>query len=261
MSIGIFDSGVGGLTVLKEVRNVLPNEKIIYLGDTARVPYGEKTQDLIIRYSKQIVDFLIEKKVDTIVVACNTATSLALEELNKTFKTPIIGVIEAGVRTALYTTKNNKIGVIGTKATINSQKYETEIKKRNHEIEVYSKSCPLFVPAIEEGIIKGKLINQMVQMYLDDFKDKIDSLILGCTHYPLLKETISNIYPNIKIVDPAKETAQDLKEILIKKNLLKNDAEKGHEVEYFVTDGQDKFKEIGIMFLNENIDHVNLIKL
>ena len=258
MSIGIFDSGVGGLTVLKEVRNVLPNEKIIYLGDTARVPYGEKTQDLIIRYSKQIVDFLIEKKVDAIVVACNTATSLALEELNKTFKTPIIGVIEAGVRTALYTTENNRIGVIGTKATINSKKYETEIKKRNHEIEVYSKSCPLFVPAIEEGIIKGKLINQMVQMYLDDFKD---SLILGCTHYPLLKETISNIYPNIKIVDPAKETAQDLKEILIKENLLKNDAEKGHEIEYFVTDGQDKFKEIGIMFLNENIDHVNLIKL
>ena len=258
MSIGIFDSGVGGLTVLKEVRNVLPNEKIIYLGDTARVPYGEKTQDLIIRYSKQIVDFLIEKKVDAIVVACNTATSLALEELNKTFKTPIIGVIEAGVRTALYTTENNRIGVIGTKATINSKKYETEIK---HEIEVYSKSCPLFVPAIEEGIIKGKLINQMVQMYLDDFRDKIDSLILGCTHYPLLKETISSIYPDIKIVDPAKETAQDLKEILVKKNLLKNDAEKGHEVEYFVTDGQDKFKEIGIMFLNENIDHVNLIKL
>jgi len=158
MSIGIFDSGVGGLTVLKEVRNVLPNEKIIYLGDTA------KTQDLIIRYSKQIVDFLIEKKVDAIVVACNTATSLALEELNKTFKTPIIGVIEAGVRTALYTTENNRIGVIGTKATINSKKYETEIKKRNHEIEVYSKSCPLFVPAIEEGIIKGKLINQMVSM-------------------------------------------------------------------------------------------------
>jgi len=245
MSIGIFDSGVGGLTVLKEVRNVLPNEKIIYLGDTARVPYGEKTKDLIVRYSKQIVEFLIEEKVDAIVVACNTATSLALDELNKTFKTPIIGVIEAGVRTALYTTKNNKIGVI----------------ERNHEIEVYSKSCPLFVPAIEEGIIKGKLINQMVQMYLDDFKDKIDSLILGCTHYPLLKETISSIYPNIKIVDPAKETAQDLKEILIKKNLLKNDAEKGHEVEYFVTDGQDKFKEIGIMFLNENIDHVNLIKL
>ena len=242
MSIGIFDSGVGGLTVLKEVRNVLPNEKIIYLGDTARVPYGEKTKDLIVRYSKQIVEFLIEEKVDAIVVACNTATSLALDELNKTFKTPIIGVI-------------------GTKATINSKKYETEIKKRNHEIEVYSKSCPLFVPAIEEGIIKGKLINQMVQMYLDDFKDKIDSLILGCTHYPLLKETISSIYPNIKIVDPAKDTAQDLKEILIKENLLKNDAEKGHEVEYFVTDGQDKFKEIGIMFLNENIDHVNLIKL
>ena len=129
MSIGIFDSGVGGLTVLKEVRNVLPNEKIIYLGDTARVPYGEKTKDLIVRYSKQIVEFLIEEKVDAIVVACNTATSLALDELNKTFKTPIIGVIEAGVRTALYTTKNNKIGVIGTKATINSKNTKLKLKK------------------------------------------------------------------------------------------------------------------------------------
>jgi len=225
MSIGIFDSGVGGLTVLKEVRKVLPNEKIIYLGDTARVPYGEKTQDLIVRYSKQIVDFLIEKKVDAIVVACNTATSLALDELNKTFKTPIIGVIEAGVRTALYTTKNNKIGVIGTKATINSKKYETEIKKRNPEIEVYSKSCPLFAPAIEEGIIKGKLINQMVQMYLDDFsitdldsekrdelKDEFDELqtlisekLDEITELDLEESDDSDLFPNGRDTDAEDE--------------------------------------------------------
>ena len=161
MSIGVFDSGVGGLTVLKEIRKVLPNEKIYYLGDTARVPYGEKTKDLIIRYSKQIVEFLLEKKVSAIVVACNTATSLALDELNDTFKTPIIGVIDAGVKTALYTTKNKKIGVIGTKATINSKKYEEEIKKKDNEIEVFSKACPLFVPAVEEGILEGKLMNQI----------------------------------------------------------------------------------------------------
>ena len=136
MSIGVFDSGVGGLTVLKEIRKVLPNEKIYYLGDTARVPYGEKTKDLIIRYSKQIVEFLLEKKVSAIVVACNTATSLALDELNDTFKTPIIGVIDAGVKTALYTTKNKKIGVIGTKATINSKKYEEEIKKKDNELSI-----------------------------------------------------------------------------------------------------------------------------
>ena len=214
MSIGIFDSGVGGLTVLKEIRKVLPNEKLYYFGDTARVPYGEKTKELITRYSRQIVEFLIEQRADAIVVACNTATSLALDELNKIFKIPIIGVIEAGVRTALYTTTNNKIGVIGTKATINSGKYEKEIKKADSLVEVYSKPCPLFVPTIEEGIIKGELINQMVKMYLDEFDGKIDSLILGCTHYPLLKETISNLYPKIKVVDPAKETALDLKRVL-----------------------------------------------
>ena len=261
MSIGVFDSGVGGLTVLKEIRKVLPNEKIYYLGDTARVPYGEKTKDLIIRYSKQIVEFLLEKKVSAIVVACNTATSLALDELNDTFKTPIIGVIDAGVKTALYTTKNKKIGVIGTKATINSKKYEEEIKKKDNEIEVFSKACPLFVPAVEEGILEGKLMNQIVKTYLDEFDGKIDSLILGCTHYPLLKDVISKIYPEINIVDPAKETALDLEKILEENNLLENDAEKGNEVEYYVTDGEDKFKEVGTMSLGKNIKKVNPIKL
>ncbi|RRD39952.1 glutamate racemase [Leptotrichia sp. OH3620_COT-345] len=261
MAIGIFDSGVGGLTVLKEIRKVLPNEKIYYLGDTARVPYGEKTKELIIRYSKQITEFLLEKNTDVIVVACNTATSLALEELNRTFKIPIIGVVDAGVKTALDTTKNSKIGVIGTKATIHSKKYEIEIKKRNSKMEVYSKPCPLFVPVIEEGIVEGEIVNQLVKMYLDEFEGKIDSLILGCTHYPLLKSTIKNIYPDIEIVDPAKETATDLKKILISKNLMKNDGEKGFETKYYVTDGQEKFRKIGTMFLNEKINCVELVKL
>ena len=261
MSIGIFDSGVGGLTVLKEIRKVLPNEKIHYLGDIARIPYGEKTKELIVRYSKQITEFLLEKNVDAIVVACNTATSLALEELNSAFRIPIIGVIDAGVRTALYTTKNNKIGVIGTKATINSKKYEIELKNRNREIEVYSKPCPLFVSIIEEGIIEGEIVNLITKMYLDEFKGKIDSLILGCTHYPLLKNTIRSLYPEIKVVDPAKETAEDLKKVLTEKNLLRNDGEKDCEVKYYVTDEQEKFKQIGTMFLNKNIDYVELVKL
>lgn len=261
MAIGIFDSGVGGLTVLKEVRKVLPNEKIYYFGDTARVPYGDKSKELIIRYSKQIVEFLLEKKVDAIVVACNTATSLALEELNATFKIPIIGVIDAGVRTALYTTKENKVGVIGTIATIDSKKYEIELKKRNEEIEVYSKACPLFAPAVEEGILSGKLMKQMIKMYLVEMENKIDTIILGCTHYPLLKDSIQEIYPNIDIVDPAKETAQDLKEILIKKDLLKNEVQDGNEVEYYVTDNAEKFKEVGTMFLGENIENVEVVKL
>jgi len=261
MSIGIFDSGVGGLTVLKEIRKVLPNEKIHYLGDIARIPYGEKTKELIVRYSKQITEFLLEKNVDAIVVACNTATSLALEELNSAFRIPIIGVIDAGVRAALYTTKSNKIGVIGTKATINSKKYEIELKSRNRKIEVYSKPCPLFVSIIEEGIIEGEIVNLITKMYLDEFKGKIDSLILGCTHYPLLKNTIRSLYPEIEVVDPAKETAEDLKKVLTEKNLLRNDGEKDCEVKYYVTDEQEKFKQIGTMFLNENIDYVELVKL
>ena len=261
MSIGVFDSGIGGLTVLKEIRKVLPDEKIYYLGDTARVPYGEKTKELSIRYSKEIVEFLLEKNVSAIVVACNTATALALKELKETFKIPIIGVIEAGARTAIEATKNGKIGVIGTKATIQSGKYEEEIKLFNKKVEVLQKACPLFVPAVEEGILSGKLVNQIIKTYLDDFKGKVDTLILGCTHYPLLKDAISKIYPDIKIVDPAKETALDLKEILEQNEFLKNDAKKDEEVKYYVTDGQEKFKEIGIMFLEEDIPKVELVKL
>ena len=261
MSIGVFDSGIGGLTVLKEIRKVLPNEKIFYFGDTARVPYGEKTKELITRYSKEIVEFLLDKEVSAIVVACNTATALALEELRKTFKIPIIGVIKAGAKTAINTTKSGNIGVIGTKATVNSKRYEEEIKKLSENVKVIAKACPLFVPAVEEGILDGKLVDQIIKTYLDDFEKEIDTLILGCTHYPLLKSAIGKIYTNLNIVDPARETALDLKEILEEKNLLKNDATKNREVKYYVTDGKDKFKEIGIIFLDENIEKVELVKL
>ena len=261
MSIGVFDSGIGGLTVLKEIRKVLPNEKIFYFGDTARVPYGEKTKELITRYSKEIVEFLLDKEVSAIVVACNTATALALEELKKTFKIPIIGVIKAGAKTAINTTKSGNIGVIGTKATVNSKRYEEEIKKLSENVKVIAKACPLFVPAVEEGILDGKLVDQIIKTYLDDFEKEIDTLILGCTHYPLLKSAIGKIYTNLNIVDPARETALDLKEILEEKNLLKNDATKNREVKYYVTDGKDKFKEIGIMFLDENIEKVEFVKL
>ena len=261
MSIGVFDSGIGGLTFLKEIRKVLPNEKIFYFGDTARVPYGEKTKELITRYSKEIVEFLLDKEVSAIVVACNTATALALEELRKTFKIPIIGVIKAGAKTAINTTKSGNIGVIGTKATVNSKRYEEEIKKLSENVKVIAKACPLFVPAVEEGILDGKLVDQIIKTYLDDFEKEIDTLILGCTHYPLLKSAIGEIYTNLNIVDPARETALDLKEILEEKNLLKNDATKNREVKYYVTDGKDKFKEIGIMFLDENIEKVELVKL
>ncbi len=261
MSIGIFDSGVGGLTVLKEIRKILPDEKIFYFGDTARVPYGDRKKEFIIRYSKKITKFLLEQKVDAIVAACNTVSALALGELKTTFKIPIIGVIKAGVRTALNTTESNKIGVIATTATISSGKYEKEIKKLDNTKEVHSKACPLFVQLVEAGMTEGKEVNSALHLYLDEYKGKLDTLILGCTHYPLLKKSISTIYPDWKIIDPAKETALELKELLKKKELLKNDGLNGEKTRYYVTSNEEKFKNAGKVFLGEDIQHVELVRL
>lgn len=258
MSIGIFDSGLGGLTVLKEVRKILPNEEIFYFGDTARVPYGEKTKELIIRYSKEITDFLLSKNISALVVACNTATALALEELKAAYDIPIIGVIEAGVRNALFVTKTNEIGVIGTKATINSEKYKQEIHSKNKDIVVYQKACPLFVPVVEEGLLEGKIVENIIKHYLGDFDDKVDTLILGCTHYPLLKKEIQKVYPDLKIVDPAMETALDLKKVLTETDGIEN---KNGYVRYFVSDGVQNFRNIGNMFLDEEIEDIELVKL
>ena len=260
-SIGVFDSGIGGLTVVKELTKILPNEKIVYFGDTARVPYGTRSEETIKRFSKECIEFLNQKDIKALIIACNTVSAVALEMLKELFDMYILGVIIPGSKMASYVTKNKKIGVIGTNATVLSGAYEKCIKSENSENIVYSKACPLFVPAVEEGILEGKLMNQIVKTYLDEFDGKIDSLILGCTHYPLLKDVISKIYPEINIVDPAKETALDLEKILEENNLLENDAEKGNEVEYYVTDGEDKFKEVGTMFLGKNIKKVNLIKL
>ena len=258
MSVGIFDSGIGGLTVLKEVRKILPNEEIFYFGDTARVPYGEKTKDLIIGYSKEIIDFLLTKKISALVIACNTATALAAEELKTAYDIPIIGVISAGVRSALSMTKNNKVGIIGTKATINSGKYKEEMNKRNKDIIVYQKACPLFVPLVEEGLVSGKIVDEVIKMYLDDFSDNIDTLILGCTHYPLLKKEIQKLYPRLNIVDPAMETALDLRTALEKNNSLED---KTGNVKYYASDGINHFKTIGNMFLDEKIEDIELVKL
>lgn len=258
MSVGIFDSGIGGLTVLKEVRKILPDEEIFYFGDTARVPYGEKTKELIIRYSKEITDFLSTKKISALVVACNTATALAIEELKKSYDIPIIGVIEAGVRSALRVTKTNEIAVIGTKATINSEKYKAEIHKRDKNVIVYQKACPLFVPIVEEGLLEGEIIDRVIKLYLDDFDEKVDTLVLGCTHYPLLKKEIQRLYPKLHIVDPAMETALDLKRALEKNSFIEN---KNGNVKYFVSDGVENFKNIGNMFLDEEIEDIELVKL
>ena len=260
--IGVFDSGVGGLTVSREIMRNLPSEKIVYFGDTARVPYGSKSKETIIRYSRQIIRFLQQQQVKAIVVACNTASAFALDAVRDEFDIPIIGVIEPGAKVAAAQTRNKRVGIIGTVGTVGSGIHAEYLKHLDPEITVFGKACPLFVPLVEEGWLHDPVTDEVAARYLKELQDKqVDTLILGCTHYPLLKDAISKIYPDIKIVDPAKETALDLKEILEQNEFLKNDAKKDEEVKYYVTDGQEKFKEIGIMFLEEDIPKVELVKL
>lgn len=259
-AIGVFDSGLGGLTVVKELRKLLPNEKIIYFGDTARVPYGSKSKKVILKYSKEITNFLITKNVKIIVIACNTATAMALEEIKEMLDIPVVGVIKPGSRRAAKTTTNNHIGVIGTTATIGSNSYYNEIKNINKNINLYQKACPLFVPLIEEGLLEDTVTYEMANRYLKDIKDKIDTLVLGCTHYPLIKTVIKNIVgENIILIDSAEETAIEVRDILYSKRLLRND--EGEESEFFVSDMPKKFEEIGKIFLGSDLKEAKYIDI
>lgn len=240
--IGVFDSGVGGLTVMREIMRQLPGENVIYFGDTARVPYGSKSPDTVIRYSKQIVNFLMTKDVKAIVIACNTASAVALEVLEKELSIPIIGVVEPGAKTAVETTVTNNVGVIATAATVKSGVYTQTLRQLNPQITVVSKACPLFVPMVEEGITEDHITDEVVKRYLHEFKDyEIDSLILGCTHYPLLRNAISRYMgEDVKLVNPAYETAKSLKNLLRDKNIMNDNVDKGKYI-YFVSDDGDSF--------------------
>ncbi len=215
MPIGIFDSGVGGLTVYSSIDRALPHSDIYYLGDTARVPYGNKSKETIVRYSLECASFLFENfKIDILVVACNTASSHAVDILKNHLSIPVIGVVEPGVEQALKVTKNGKIGVIGTYATIRSESYKKNLLEKNKDVEVYQKPCPLFVPLVEEGLLEHPVTFIMIEEYLQEIVDKgIDTLILGCTHYPLLKESIKKVYPQLEIVDSSEVIAEKLKEL------------------------------------------------
>ncbi len=210
MKIGVFDSGVGGLTVLKALRDKYPEVDFVYLGDTARVPYGNKSAQTVIRYSLEGAEFLLSEGVEMIIIACNTASSYALDVLRENFSIPVFGVIEPGVRRALDTTKNRRVGVIGTKATVSSDAYGRLLRSKG--IEVFQKACPLFVPLVEEGILKGDIAQRVVAHYLTELKDEgIDTLILACTHYPLLKPVIEDFMgESVKVVDSAESTALEI---------------------------------------------------
>ncbi len=256
--IGVFDSGVGGLTVAREIMRNIPNERIVYFGDTARVPYGSKSRDTILRYSRQIIRFLRTQEVKAIVVACNTASAYALEEIKKELDIPIIGVVKPGARAAGSATKNGRIGVIGTEATVNSGIYTEFLQEQNPDIQVLGKACPLFVPLVEEGWLKDPVTVEVATRYLQELMDQdIDTLILGCTHYPLLRSTLRDIVgEGVTLVNPAYETARELKELLKREHLentCAGECEAGRH-QFYVSDLAEKFRQFANSILPFDIE-------
>jgi glutamate racemase len=241
--IGVFDSGVGGLTVVKEIMRQIPGETIVYFGDTARLPYGSKSKETVTTYTRQIIRFLMGKGVKAIVIACNTASAFALETVKAEIDIPVIGVVEPGAKVAAETTKNGRIGVIGTEGTIHSGIYNEFLSETNPLVKVFGKACPLFVPLVEEGLIDDPITMEMVRRYTSELLEHdIDTLVLGCTHYPLLRKTIRKIVGDqIELVNPAYETAKTLKKVLLEEG-LENDESLKTDHKFYVSDGAEKFK-------------------
>lgn len=255
--VGIFDSGVGGLTVAREIMRQIPNEKIVYFGDTARVPYGSKSKETITKFSRQIVHFLQEQKVKAIVAACNTASAYALNEIEKEIDIPLIGVVKPGAKAAAEATRNGRIGVIGTEGTIGSHIYSTYIKEIDPDITVMGKACPLFVPLVEEGLWQDPVTDEIANRYLGSLIDSdIDTLILGCTHYPLIRSTVGKIMgESVTLVNPAYETARELKALLADENLLNEKGPElgGNRYRFYVSDMADKFQTFANSILKYGI--------
>ncbi len=259
-AIGVFDSGIGGLTVVKSLMELMPNENIVYFGDIARIPYGTKSRATIQKFAEQTVKFLLEQEVKAIIIACNTISAVAKEAVQSLAKDiPVIDVISAGTQSVQ---SFDNIGVIATPATINSKAYSRAIHSYNQDAEVFSQSCGLFVPMIEEGFMYGVAPDAIAKEYLGYFDDKnIQALILGCTHYPLIKDTISkSIATGVKLIDPATQACIMLKECLEDKNILNTQTEKS-EYKFYVTDVPIKFKSIGEMFLKTQMDYLEIVNL
>ncbi len=258
-SIGVFDSGIGGLTVVREIRKRLPEESIVYFGDSARVPYGTKSRETILRFAEEDIRFLQSFDVKVIVSACFSVSSNALEELKKIFPIPILGMIEPGVN-ALENKTYKRVGVIGTNATIESGAFEKKLKDRFKDIDIYSQACPLFVPLAEEGWTKGEIPKLVVKQYLSDLKNKkIDALILGCTHYPLLHSVIESFLEDkVKIIEPGKEVAFQLEKFL-EDNVLRTSG-KG-SLKIFLSDIPRNFERTVVKFLGEKPGEIQLVNL
>lgn len=257
--IGVFDSGIGGLTVVKAMRDLLPNENIAYLGDTARVPYGPKSAETVQRYAIELAEMLMKQDAKALVVACNTVSSVALPALTEKFPVPVIGVIEPGARAALAASRNRHIGVIGTRATIRSGAYEKALRDADNNVRVSSRACPLLVPLIEEGLLNDDVTDQMILRYLEPLiADDIDTLVLGCTHYPLLTSAIARVLKRqIMVVDSAQNCARAVEEMLDRKSLRAAPLNNG-ELQVALTDAADNFLNVARDALQLKIGEVQL---
>jgi glutamate racemase len=257
--LGVFDSGIGGLTVAAALRDVVPSENIFYLGDTARVPYGGKSQQTIERYAIEITGLLLAERAKIIVVACNTASALAIPKLEELLKVPVIGVIEPGARAAAAATRKGHVGVIGTRATVYSKAYELAIHAIDPEIRVTTEACPMLVPLIEEGWLDDTITDQVIRRYLEKMvRAEVDTLVLGCTHYPLLKEAIQRfVGPEITLVDSAHNCAAAVKKLLAKEDLAADEEQLG-KLEVALTDRSDGFLRVAEQALGLQVGDVRL---
>ncbi|HEX5578003.1 MAG TPA: glutamate racemase [Gemmatimonadaceae bacterium] len=260
--IGVFDSGIGGLTVVRELMRQLPNESIIYFGDTARVPYGPKSPDTVIRYSREIIDFLKSQGVKAVVVACNTATAHALPTLRAENDLPIVGVIDPGARAAAKATKSRHVGVIGTQGTISSKAYEKAIAAIEPGAEITALACPLFVPLAEEGWLDKEVTTLVAHEYLDPMASAhVDTLVLGCTHYPLLKRVIGSVVGrDVRLIDSAEETAAEIGAVLRERGLAHAETDDAR-YRFIASDAPEQFLRVGQRFLGASIDRVETVTL
>jgi glutamate racemase len=263
LPIGIFDSGIGGLTVVRQIHRVLPHEDLIYLGDTARVPYGTKSPATVVRFATEDTRFLVDQQVKAVVVACNTASAWALATLERRFDLPIFGVILPGVRAALARTRTRRIGVIATPATIRSQAYTRALLARDDSLELVVRDCPLLVPLVEEGWTTNAVTTAVLREYLTPLLDRgIDTLVLGCTHYPLLKEAIGEVTEGrVALVDSAESCAEYVAEGLRQSGRLAVDRHRPGRIQPFVTDDAEWFEQQAVKFLGEAPDPASLVTL
>ena len=252
--IGVFDSGIGGLTVVRQLLTALPEESILYFGDTARVPYGTKSPETVTRFTREAAQFLIRRNVKALIVACNSASAVALPALQRDWELPVMGVIQPGAKAASRATRRKRVGVLGTPATIGSGAYEMALAALDPTIEVRGRACPLFVPLAEEGWTDGPVPEEAARVYLQPLLEwGADTLVLGCTHYPLLKETLQRVAgPEVMLVDTAIETVSEVRALLAERELLASGAPPSHE--FFVSDVPSQFRTVGERFLGQAIE-------